>query len=86
MLESPIKKKIQTKLIKAGWIVLRPVSITKSGFADLFCFRNKITVFIETKRTGDAPRRLQDLRKRQLEAQGFEVIIADNDNAVNHLL
>lgn len=66
--------------------MLRPVALSKGGYSDLFCFRNKIAVFVETKRTGDGPRKLQDLRKRQLEAQGFEVIIADAVECVSHLL
>lgn len=78
MLESKIQSQIVKALKKAGWLVIRPITISESGYPDLFCFRKGWVVFIEVKRPGQKLRKLQEFRKRQLEEQGFDVMVIDS--------
>lgn len=78
MLESKIQSQIVNALKKAGWLVIRPITISEAGYPDLFCFRNGWVVFIEVKRPGQKLRKLQEYRKRQLEEQGFDVMVVNN--------
>lgn len=78
MLESKIQSQIVKALEDQGWTVIRPISLSKSGYPDLFCFRSGRTLFIEVKRPGQKLRKLQEFRKRELELQGFKVLVIDN--------
>ena len=77
-LESKIQAQIITKLKKAGWLVMRAITISESGYPDLFCFRKGWVVFIEVKRPGQKLRKIQEYRKRQLEENGFQVYVMDD--------
>ena len=83
MLESKIQSQIIKALKKAGWLVIRPITISEAGYPDLFCFRKGWVVFIEVKRPGQKLRKLQEYRKRQLEEQGFDVMIIDSKDQLN---
>ena len=82
MLEKQIQSKIKKELEKQGWLVLRPVSVSKSGYPDLWCLKDKTTVFVEVKRPGEKPTELQEHRHNELRREGFNVIIA---TSVNHV-
>jgi Holliday junction resolvase len=66
---------LQSKIIKAleadGWIVVKTITLSKSGFPDIFAFRNKETIFIEVKAPNGVASALQRHRIRQLREEGF---------------
>jgi len=44
----------------------------ENGFPDLFCFKDGVTIFVESKEEGDTLKPLQKLRIDQLIKQGFD--------------
>lgn len=85
MLESKAKKLIVQSLKKRGWIVNCIIACSKPGWPDVECFKNKRTVFIETKKITAAARPLQEYRHSKLREQGFEVIIGKTLKDIEHL-
>ena len=85
MLESKIQTKIKKELTKQGWIVLRPVQVSKSGYPDLWCLKDCQCMFVEVKRPGENPTPLQELRHKELREAGFQVIIATSVNCVERI-
>lgn len=81
-LEKAIQSKIKKALEKDGWIVLRPVAVSKSGYPDLWCLKAGMLVLVEVKRPGEHPTELQLIRHDQLRKAGFPVVIA---SSVNHI-
>ncbi len=66
----------QSKLIKKykseGWIVIKTIKLSDSGYPDLFLFKNGKTIFIEVKKGNDTLKQLQKYRIDELIKQGFE--------------
>jgi len=63
--------KVKDKLKKEGWTVLKTIKLSDSGYPDLFCFRNGVTMFVEVKEGKDTLKPLQKLRIDQLIKEGF---------------
>jgi Holliday junction resolvase len=76
-MESKLQRKIIQDLELSGWEVNKVMKSNKAGWPDLEAFRNKITVFIETKSKGKKANPLQKYQHRKLEAQGFQVFVTD---------
>ncbi len=70
---------------KHGWVVVAIIACNKPGWPDLQCFRNAITVFIETKKISASARELQLYRHKILREQGFEVLVGKTVDDVKHL-
>ena len=85
MLESKIQAKIKKELSKQGWIVLRPLQVSKSGYPDLWCLKAGEVVFIEVKQPGEKPTPLQELRHKELRGEGFKVLVATSVNCIDKL-
>lgn len=77
MKERDLQAKIIENLELSGWEVNKVIKSNKSGWPDVEAFRNKVTVFIETKTTGKEAKKLQLYRHRRLRAQGFLVFVID---------
>lgn len=75
MLESQIQSKIIKKLEDKGWLVLKIIKLSKSGYPDLLCLRNGITMFVEVKRPNGKLSELQKVRIKELREKGFKVKI-----------
>ncbi len=75
--ESRLQAKIINDLELSGWEVLKMMKGNKSGWPDVFAFKNKIAVFIEVKKKGEVADDLQKYVHRRLEAQGFQVFVID---------
>jgi Holliday junction resolvase len=86
MTEAALQARIKKAMEAAGWLVLRPITNSTAGWPDLFCLRAGRTCFIEVKQPGNKPTRLQAVRHRQLEDQGFMVIIATSTEDVRPLI
>ena len=78
MLEKQIQTKLKKELERQGWTVLRPINVSKSGFPDLWCLQNGTLVFVEVKKPGEKPTALQHHRHKELQSQGFQVVIASS--------
>jgi Holliday junction resolvase len=77
MKERDLQAKIIENLELSGWEVNKVIKSNKSGWPDVEAFKNKVTVFIETKTTGKEAKKLQLYRHRKLKAQGFMVFVID---------
>jgi Holliday junction resolvase len=66
----------QSKIIKQykldGWIVIKTIKLSDSGYPDLFLFKDSKAIFIEVKEKKDTLKPLQKLRIDQLIEQGFD--------------
>lgn len=85
------EKKIETKLKEAmeriGGKCYKMWAYNNMGIPDrLCCFPGGIAVFVETKTTGDKPRKIQKLVHSQLKEIGFEVRIVDTSDKIKKLI
>jgi len=55
-----------------GYDVLKNIRLNKSGYPDLQCLKNGLTVWIEVKEVNDTLKPLQKLRIDQLKSNGFK--------------
>ena len=85
MLEKTIQAKIKKELTKQGWLVIRPVAVSKSGYPDLWCLKEGKTVFVEVKRPWEIPTPLQTVRHLELRLAGFQVIVATSLNCLDKI-
>ena len=83
MLESKIQSKIKKELESRLWLVLRPVSVSKSGYPDLWCLKNGVCVFVEVKQPGKDITKLQEHRHAELKMHGFHTVVATSANCVD---
>jgi hypothetical protein len=71
-----LESNIQSKIIKYGrlngWIMIKTIRLNENGHADIFCFKNGKTIFIEVKNEIGRQSELQKLRQKQIENQKFE--------------
>ena len=79
------EKELQTKIIadlnKRGWIVIKTIVLSKSGFPDVFAFKKGRTIFFEVKAKNGVRSKLQQYRIEQLQAEGFTAeFVDDYDN------
>jgi Holliday junction resolvase len=76
-LESRVQDRIVKRYKKEGWIVVKIMLCSLSGFPDLMCLRAGKALFIEVKRKGERPRPLQTFIHDMLRGAGFEVLVLD---------
>ena len=75
------KTKIISDLDKRGWIVVKTITLSKSGFPDVFAFKNGHATFFEVKAKNGIKSKLQQYRISQLQAEGFTAeFVDDYDN------
>ena len=76
------EKELQTKIIadlnKRGWIVIKTIVLSKSGFPDVFAFKKGRTIFFEIKAKNGVKSKLQQYRIEQLQAEGFTAEFVDD--------
>ena len=72
---SKFQKKTINKLRKQGWKVLKVIRLNESGFPDLMCLRNGVTIWVECKEKKDTLKPLQQFRINELKELGFEAFI-----------
>lgn len=77
ILESKVQEKIVKRYKQEGWMVIKIVLCSLSGFPDLMCLRDGTALFIEVKRKGERPRPLQVFVHDMLRKCGFEVLVLD---------
>jgi len=69
--ESSIQGKIMKHGKNNGWIMIKTIRLSESGYPDIFCFKNGITIFVEVKNETNKMSELQKVRQQQLRVQGF---------------
>jgi Holliday junction resolvase len=69
---SNFQNKLIRQLKNDGWLVVKTIRLGENGFPDLFCFRNGVAMFIESKEANDTLKPLQQHRIDQLIKQGFD--------------
>lgn len=80
-MESKEQTKIKKYLEKDGWIVVKTIQLSESGYPDLFAFRCGQTLFIEVKREkGGRLSEIQKYRIEMLSAQNFSVLVSHGFN------
>ena len=76
------EKELQTKIIadldKRGWIVVKTIVLSKSGFPDVFAFKKGMAIFFEIKAKNGVRSKLQQYRIEQLQQQGFTAEFIDD--------
>ena len=76
------EKELQTKIIsdleKRGWIVVKTIVLSKSGFPDVFAFKKGKSIFFEIKAKNGVRSKLQQYRISQLQAEGFTAEFVDD--------
>lgn len=83
ILESEIQSFIIKLLESKGWLVVKIIQTSKNGWPDLQAIKNGITIYIECKRQGEHPAKLQVFRHEQIEKAGAKVFIIDSkENAI----
>lgn len=81
MLESAIQSRIIRKLKEAGFLPVKAVLTSLSGFPDIIVFgSHSACFFIEVKQLGKKPTKLQEHVHALLRQRGFDVYVLDNDN------
>ena len=77
-LESEDETKVCDYATSIGFLVLKLNVIGRRGWPDrLFIYRGKV-FFIEFKRTGEKPGRLQEIIHERIRAHGVEVYVVDS--------
>lgn len=76
------EKRIQNAVVEyarsKGWIARKFSSPGNSGEPDYIFFRNKVTIFIEFKKPGACPTRLQRKRLQAYHDEGFRAVSCDD--------
>jgi len=79
-----LEQKIQTKIIKRlrleGWLCLKIIKLSASGFPDVLAHRGGETMYIEVKRPNGKLSEIQKLRIQELREKGIEVKIWEGYN------
>ena len=71
--EQQIQTKIINSLRREGWLCLKIIKLSASGYPDLLCHRNGETMYIEVKRHCGNLSELQKIRIEELREQGIIV-------------
>ena len=78
--EQKLQSKIISDLDKRGWIVVKTIVLSKSGFPDVFAFKKGRAVFFEVKAKNGVRSKLQQYRIKQLQAEDFTAEFIDDYN------
>jgi len=74
-LESRIQDRLENRLKKRGWLVTKVNLCAMAGWPDLICIRNGKVVFVEVKRPGEYPSRLQLWCHGMIQSHGGTVVV-----------
>ncbi len=78
MLERDIERKVCERAKRAGWLAFKFTSPQQRGVPDRLFIRDGQIVFIEFKRTGEQPTKLQARMIARLREAGCTVFVCDS--------
>jgi hypothetical protein len=82
-LESDVERKVVADVERRGGIALKLNLQGNRGWPDrLALLPNGVVVFIEMKRPGEKLRKLQEHRRKTLQALGFTVLVASDERDI----
>ena len=84
--ESNVEQYLVAKMKEAGGLCYKFVSPGCDGVPDRICIYRGQVIFVELKRPGEVPRKLQRHRADELMKAGANVVCIDNKASVNILL
>lgn len=84
--EAYVEDYLVTRCQKLGFLCYKFNPSGINGVPDRIVIGYGHTVFIETKRPGGNPRKLQEIRHREMRAHGARVFVADTHEGVDDLL
>jgi len=72
---SKFQAKTIKKLKSKGWTVLKTIRLNESGYPDLICMLNGVTIWVECKEEKDTLKPLQLFRINELKKNGFNAFV-----------
>lgn len=87
MREKYIEQKLVKKIRAAGGIALKFLSPSFDGMPDrIVLFPKGKIIFVEVKRSGVSPSKLQISRHGMLRSLGFKVYVLDDDKKIKEII
>ena len=86
MRERQVEAMLRKTIEKRGGMCMKFTSPGLDGVPDRLCLLDGHAFFVETKSPGGRMRALQELRKEQLESQGFAVYLIDRPGKILEVL
>ena len=86
MKEQDLQTKIKKRLKSDGWLVVKTILMSESGYPDLFAFKKGITIFIEVKKPNGVRSKIQEYRINELKKQGFTAEFIDSMEGLENML
>ncbi|WP_026820021.1 VRR-NUC domain-containing protein [Arthrobacter castelli] len=84
--EDTVEKYLLTRCRANGFLCMKFVSPARGGVPDRVIITPAETVFVETKRPGGKPRRLQKIVHTKMRRYGAKVYVADDRHKVDELI
>jgi Holliday junction resolvase len=78
MREAQLQAKIIKHLANNGYLCIKLIQTNLNGIPDLLCLKDGKALFIEVKSENGKVRPLQHYRHKQLQEQGFEVMVVND--------
>ena len=85
MLENPIETKVCAHAKSLGWLHYKFKSMSNKAIPDRIFIKGGVVLFIEFKRTGKRPSKLQLKVHKELREEGMNVSVVDDVNIGKHL-
>lgn len=84
------ESKIQSSIMKCAksnnWHAIKTIKLSENGHADIFMFKNGVTIFVEVKTLKGIQSEIQKYREKQMVSNGFEYwLIRSLDEFKNRL-
>jgi hypothetical protein len=86
MKESDIQRKIIEFLTKSGYYAVKIIQTNKNGWPDIQAHKDGKTIFIEVKSEKGVVSDLQKYRHKELEKNGFNIIITTSQKHLENEL
>lgn len=86
MREREIEAKLKREVEKRGGLYFKFLS-SVSGVPDrILLFADGFLIFVELKKEGEKPRKLQEVQMRKIRELGFSVRVVDSEQGIQELM
>lgn len=83
IIESDVETYFRKEVKKLGGLCYKFTSPQNSGVPDRIVIYNGLVVFVELKKPGEKPRKLQQVEAKKMRAHGAMVFVVDSHKAVD---